>query len=443
MVPVVEHGAGELTACIEVVLANQLVQLLAVGAVLHEVDLHHVHVAEVVEVVVLVPYIGNTTTHTCGEVTARLTEHYHSTACHVLTAVVAGTLDDGYGTRVAHTEALAHLTVDVQLTACGTIETGVTCDDVVLGREVAADGRKDRNTTSRETLAEVVVSLTLELEVDTLYKETAEALACGALELHVHGLVGQSCLTILGGDETAQHHTGGTVGILDGEVEVYLFLVLDGSLRTTYQLLVEHVVKVVYLLGGMIERAVSCLTMEETGEVEQVYLVVDELGCLQVVGIETLCRHYLLVLLADDKFCMTDDVVQRGVTHLCQVLAYLLGEEAEVVDEVLVAAAEVGTELRILRSHTHRAGIEVTLAHHHTAQHDEGCRTEAELLGTEQSHEDDVATALQLTVHLQADLSAQAVLHQGLLCLGETNLWRDTCETHTGGRAGTRTALGT
>ena len=52
-------------------------QLLAIGAVLHEVDLHHIHVTEVIEVVVLIPYIGNTTTHTSGEVTAGFTEQIH------------------------------------------------------------------------------------------------------------------------------------------------------------------------------------------------------------------------------------------------------------------------------------------------------------------------------------------------------------------------------
>ena len=148
VIPIIEHGASQLTACVEIVLTNQLVQLLAIGAVLDEVDLHHIHITEVVEVVVLVPDISDTTAHTSGEVAASLTEHYDTSTGHVLTAVVACTLDDGDGTRVTHTEALAHLTVDVKFTTCGTIETSVTCDDIILGREIAADRRKDGNTTS-------------------------------------------------------------------------------------------------------------------------------------------------------------------------------------------------------------------------------------------------------------------------------------------------------
>ena len=38
----------------------------------------------------------------------------------------------GDGTGVTNTKALAYLTIDIQLTTCGTIQTGVTGDDVIL-----------------------------------------------------------------------------------------------------------------------------------------------------------------------------------------------------------------------------------------------------------------------------------------------------------------------
>ena len=101
------------------------------------------------------------------------------------------------------------------------------------------------------------------------------------------------------------------------------------------------------------------------------------------------------------------------------------------------------TELRILCSNTHRTGIQVTLTHHDTTQNDEGGSTETEFLSTEQSHQDDVATALQLTIHLQTNLSAKTVLHQCLLGFRKSNFRRDTCETHTRCRAGTCTTLST
>ena len=81
----------------QVMLADELEQLLAAHGVLDEREFHHVHVAEIVERVVLVIDVGDTTTHTCGEVAAGLAEHDHATAGHVFAAVVAGTLDDGDG----------------------------------------------------------------------------------------------------------------------------------------------------------------------------------------------------------------------------------------------------------------------------------------------------------------------------------------------------------
>ena len=123
-------------------LADELVQLLAVVAVIDEVYLHHVHVAEVVEVVVLVPHVGHAARHAGGEVAASLAEHHDTSASHILAAVVARTLDDGSRAGVAHAEALAHLAVDVELAARGAIQTRVAGDDVVLGGEVAAYRRQ-------------------------------------------------------------------------------------------------------------------------------------------------------------------------------------------------------------------------------------------------------------------------------------------------------------
>ena len=47
-----------------------------------------------------------------SEVAASLAEHDDTSASHVLAAVVTGALDDGNGTAVADTEALADLAVD-------------------------------------------------------------------------------------------------------------------------------------------------------------------------------------------------------------------------------------------------------------------------------------------------------------------------------------------
>ena len=99
-------------------------------------------------------------------------------------------------------------------------------------------------------------------------------------------------------------------------------------------------------------------------------------------------------------------------------------------------------QLGILCCHTHRAGIGIALAHHHTTKNNQRQRAKRELVSSQHGHNDDVLRRLQLTVGLQAYLVAQAVHHQRLLRLGKSNLWRDASETHRAGRAGTRTSLG-
>ena len=124
-------------------LADKFEQLFAADAVLDQRQLHHIHVAEVVEGVIGVIHVGHTARHACGEVPACLTEHYHATARHVFAAVVARTLDDGDGTRVAYAEALAYSTVDIEFTTGGTIESRVAGDDIILSGEVGSCGRQD------------------------------------------------------------------------------------------------------------------------------------------------------------------------------------------------------------------------------------------------------------------------------------------------------------
>ncbi|CCY64902.1 putative uncharacterized protein [Prevotella sp. CAG:1124] len=233
-------------------LANQLVQLFAVRAFLHEVYLHHVHVAEVVEVVALVPHVRYAAAHSCGKVASGLAEHYNAASGHVLAAVVSCPFDYRYGSRVAHAEAFAHLTVDVQLAGSGSVEARVACYGVVFGVEVAAHGRQYRYASAAEALGKIVVSLALQLEVDTFYEERAEALARASLELYVHRRVRQTVFSVFLGYESAQHCAHGTVGVLDCVVEVYLFLFSDGTLCRVYNLSVEYAVEVMMLYGRML-----------------------------------------------------------------------------------------------------------------------------------------------------------------------------------------------
>ena len=105
-----------------------------------------------------------------------------------------------------------------------------------------------------------------------------------------------------------------------------------------------------------------------------------------------------------------------------QQLAHLLGDEEEVVDDVLGRALEALAQHRILRRDADRAGVQVALAHHDAAGRDQRRGREAELVGAEQRADDDVASGAQAAVDLQGDAAAQAVQHQRLLRLGKAHL---------------------
>ena len=125
-----------------------------------------------------------------------------------------------------------------------------------------------------------------------------------------------------------------------------------------------------------------------------------------------------------EQVAAADDLVERAVAELGEVLAHLLRDELEEVHDELGLAREPLAQLGVLRGDADGAGVEVADAHHDAALHDERRRGEAELLGAEQRADDDVAPGLQLPVDLHDHAVAHAVEHERLLGLGEAELPR-------------------
>ena len=203
-------------------------QFLAVGGFFDEAQLHHFHIAEIVEIAVTVPDVGHTAGHACGKVASRLSEYYHASAGHVLTAVVTYALHYGCGTGVADGKALTCTAVDVNLAACGAIKQGVACNRVLLCLEVAPYRGQDGDASATQTFAQIIVGFTLKLEVDTRDKECPEALSGRAFELHVQRMFGQPFFSVLCGNDTGEHGAAGTVGIGDGVLQRDFLLVFYG-----------------------------------------------------------------------------------------------------------------------------------------------------------------------------------------------------------------------
>ena len=82
-------------------------------------------------------------------------------------------------------------------------------------------------------------------------------------------------------------------------------------------------------------------------------------------------------------------------------------------------AAKFLAQLRVLRRHAHRAGIQVADPHHNATQSYQGGSGKAEFFGPQQSGNDHVAAGLELAVSFHYDAAAQVVEHQSLVRIGQ------------------------
>src|SRR5262249_7662763 len=166
----------------------------------HRLELDHRHVAAGLEGAVLVEHIGYAARHAGGKISSGLSEHDHHAAGHVFAAVVAGALDDRDGAWIADPEAFAGDAAEVAFTLDRAIEHGVADDDRLFRHEAAVGGGTDDDAAAGETLADIVVGVALELESHAVRQPGAEALASGAGQLHVDGVVRQALVAIALGD---------------------------------------------------------------------------------------------------------------------------------------------------------------------------------------------------------------------------------------------------
>ena len=126
---------------------------------------------------VLVEHVGDAAAHAGGEVAPGAAEHDDAAAGHVLAAVVADALDDRVRARVAHGEALAREAAEERAARGGAVEDGVADDHVLLGGEGRALGRAHGEHAAGEALADVVVRVAAERQLDPGREPGAERLA--------------------------------------------------------------------------------------------------------------------------------------------------------------------------------------------------------------------------------------------------------------------------
>ena len=104
-----------------------------------------------------------------------------------------------------------------------------------------------------------------------------------------------------------------------------------------------------------------------------------------------------------------DDLIQRACPQLREVLTHLLGDQEQVVDDVLRPALELRPQVLALRGDSGWASVEVTLPCHIAAERHEHTRAEPELFRAQESGDHDVAPVSQTAVGAKADAVAQPV----------------------------------
>ena len=124
-----------------------------------------------------------------------------------------------------------------------------------------------------------------------------------------------------------------------------------------------------------------------------------------------------------------------------QVLAHVLGDEAEELLHELRFAGIPLAQLRVLGGDTDRAGVEVADPHHDAARHDQRGRREPELLRTQERRDHDVPRGAHPAVALDGDAVAETVEHECLLGVGQPDLPRRPGMLHRRQRGGAGSAV--
>ena len=364
----------------------------------------HLEVAVVLQFPVRIEDPGDAAAHAGREVAPGRPKNHGAAAGHVLAAVIADPLDDRAGARVADAEALRGAAAEERFAAGGAVERDVADQDVLFGDESGAARRVEDEPSAGQPLADVVVAVALQLDRDAGREEGAEALAGAAGERDVDRVVGQAVLAARLHQLVAEHRADGALGVHDGQVDPYAGTALERRPGPLDQLVVERVLERVVLFDRLHHFDVVVPAhrgLEHRRQVETFRLLVPN-------------REFAL-----EQVGPSDQLPDRRDAEVRHDSPRLLGDEEEVVHDLLRRAFELGAQLRILGGDADRAGVQVALAHHDAADRDQRRGGEAELLGAQHAGDGDVAAGLELAVGLEDHPRTQVAQHQRLVGLGD------------------------
>src|SRR5207248_8276007 len=128
--------------------------------------------------------------------------------------------DDRDRTRVAHRKALAGDAAEIAFALDRAIHHGIADDDGFFRNDAGIVWRLDDDAATGKALADIVVGLAFEIEGDAARQPRAERLARGALEVDLNSVVLQPGVAVDLRHRAGQHRAGGTVGIVDLDVDL-------------------------------------------------------------------------------------------------------------------------------------------------------------------------------------------------------------------------------
>ena len=185
-------------------------------------DAQHVHqfmVVAIDEIAIQVQHVAHAAGQAGAEIQTGPAEDRHDAAGHVFATVIAHSLDDRSGAGVAHREALAGAAGGEQLAAGGAVQAGVAHDWRVRGDAGGSAGRAQHQASAGHALADVIVGITLQLQVQAAGVPGTEALPGHAGEAGQDRRVSHAGVAVHPGDFAGNPRADAAVAVADRIVE--------------------------------------------------------------------------------------------------------------------------------------------------------------------------------------------------------------------------------
>src|SRR5215831_7226575 len=179
-------------------------------------------------------------------------------------------------------------------------------------------------------------------------EKRAKALPGVAAERRPDGVLRQPAMAVTPRHLARQHRTDSAMDIPDRTRDAHWLAALKRRLRRSDQLVVERPVEMVLLPFAIVDHDTRFRR-----------LLIQQARQVDPLGLPMVDRpHHVELVAAADHF------LKGAETELSHQLAHFLGDEEEIVDDVLGLTGEALAQYRVLRSDPDRTGIEVAFAHH-------------------------------------------------------------------------------